>query len=254
MVAINLIPLTKTCTKCKKTLPLSAFNLKKGGKFGRRSDCKECRHKTEKVRSDKNKDKKAAYDAVYREENRDKRVLFDKEYYATHKEQSKAYAQSHREQINQWARENSAKNPTARIANILRTLLRTALKGQTKNGSAVRDLGCSLKSLGEGLEFMFWPGMNKANDALVKWHVDHLVPLSAFDLTDREELLIACHYSNLQPLWEDDNKSKNARLNWTPAESKHPLPDWIKNDPGAYQRRVDFVLDKLSKVRLKEAA
>lgn len=44
-----------------------------------------------------------------------------------------------------------------------------------------------------------------------EWHIDHIVPLSKFNLTDYEQLKIACHFSNLQPLWAKDNLSKGNR-------------------------------------------
>jgi hypothetical protein len=43
-------------------------------------------------------------------------------------------------------------------------------------------------------------------------HVDHIRPLSSFDLTVREEFLQACHFTNLQPLWAEENISKGAKL------------------------------------------
>lgn len=59
------------------------------------------------------------------------------------------------------------------------------------------------------LETRFLPGMTWENYGA--WHIDHVRPLASFDLTDRAQLLQACHYTNLQPLWARDNRSKGAR-------------------------------------------
>lgn len=37
--------------------------------------------------------------------------------------------------------------------------------------------------------------------------------LSSFNLVDVEQQKIACHYSNLQPLWARDNIIKGDKLN-----------------------------------------
>lgn len=116
-----------------------------------------------------------------------------------------------------------AENVNARFAHRIRARLRVALKdfGLTKAGSAVRDLGCSIPELLEHLEDQFQPGMTWENYGREGWHVDHHIPLALYDLTDREQFLTACHFTNLQPRWAGDNAAKGARLEppsmwWTP--------------------------------------
>ena len=41
-----------------------------------------------------------------------------------------------------------------------------------------------------------------------RWNIDHVKPLSAFNLVNRQEFLEANHYSNLQPLWHAENMLK----------------------------------------------
>ena len=45
-----------------------------------------------------------------------------------------------------------------------------------------------------------------------EWHIDHKYPLSKVDLTDREQLLRVCHYTNLQPSWAIDNRKKGNKV------------------------------------------
>jgi len=94
-----------------------------------------------------------------------------------------------------------------RLACILRSRVRSALKNNQKTGSAVRDLGCTLAELKTHIESLFQPGMTWENHG--DWHIDHKKPLASFDLTDRIQFLQACHYTNLQPLWAAFNLSKS---------------------------------------------
>jgi hypothetical protein len=96
-----------------------------------------------------------------------------------------------------------------RLRHNLRSRLSLITKKTIKHGSAVKDLGCTIQELKLYLESKFLPGMTWENYGLHGWHIDHVAPLSSFDLTNPEELKKACHYSNLQPLWAKDNIRKS---------------------------------------------
>ena len=70
-------------------------------------------------------------------------------------------------------------------------------------------LGCRLSELVSYLESKFLPGMSWENRNL--WHLDHIRPLKTFDLSDPTQLAVACHFTNLQPLWAADNLKKGHR-------------------------------------------
>jgi len=97
-----------------------------------------------------------------------------------------------------------------RLARSLRNRLYDALDGNYKSGSAVELLGCTIPELITRFDTLFTEGMSWANHG--KWHIDHKIPLSSFNLEDPQQLAVACHYSNLQPLWAADNLSKGAKI------------------------------------------
>lgn len=111
--------------------------------------------------------------------------------------------------MNTYQKERRTNDPNFKISSNLRSRLSTALRRHHKRGSAVRDLGCSIDELWEHLAIKFEVGMTKENYG--EWHLDHIRPLTSFDLTDKEQFLIAVHYTNLQPLWAADNKQKGAK-------------------------------------------
>jgi hypothetical protein len=123
----------------------------------------------------------------------------------------KKYQQSeHGKERNRiYLRDKYANDIQFRLSVNLRNRLRAAIKGNSKKGSAVYDLGCTIEELKLRLESMWLEGMSWDNYTHKGWHIDHIKPLSSFDLTDPEQLKEACHYTNLQPLWALDNLKKS---------------------------------------------
>jgi len=145
---------------------------------------------------------------------REEKLKCVKKYYQNHKkerlEYAKEYQKNHQKEINEYKREyanNRLKTDiNFKLINYLRSRLYKAIKNNQKVGSAVKDAGCSVLELKTHLEKQFQLGMSWDNYG--KWHIDHIIPLSKFNLGNREEILVACHYTNLQPLWAEENLSK----------------------------------------------
>jgi hypothetical protein len=118
------------------------------------------------------------------------------------------YRKKNRVKVNKYFTDRVKKDLNFRLATNLRKRLLIAIKRGYKAGSAIKTLGCSIDELKTHLEKQFKPSMTWQNYGRSGWHIDHIKPLSRFDLGNPEDLKIACHYTNLQPLWYYDNISK----------------------------------------------
>ena len=70
---------------------------------------------------------------------------------------------------------------------------------------------------------------NKYTEIEMTWdniHIDHIKPVSAFNLDDEDEFLNCCHYSNMQPLLCEINLNKNAK--WSDKNEEF----WLNNIKG----------------------
>lgn len=100
-----------------------------------------------------------------------------------------------------------AGNLNNRLRNNLRRRISMAVETDARRGSAVRDLGCTIPEFKAYIAAQFRHGMCWENWGTV-WHLDHIRALAMFDLTDRAQFLVACHYSNHQPLFIDEHRTK----------------------------------------------
>lgn len=72
-------------------------------------------------------------------------------------------------------------------------------------------VGCAPGFLHNHIEEQFKLGMTWENYGTA-WHVDHIVPLSWFPFDkDPSLLVVASHWTNLQPLWGRENMVKGNR-------------------------------------------
>jgi hypothetical protein len=97
------------------------------------------------------------------------------------------------------------KERTRRIKSNLRKRIRDLIKDQ---GDYSSRIGCTGRELKEHLESKFYDKISWDNYGTI-WHVDHIKPISCFNLLDPKERMQANHYTNLQPLLAKDNIKKS---------------------------------------------
>jgi len=72
-------------------------------------------------------------------------------------------------------------------------------------------LGCSVSFLVKYIEGLWIKGMSWENRGRGsgKWEIDHKIPCCSFDMSDPKQQKDCFHYSNLQPLWYEDDLLKS---------------------------------------------
>jgi len=150
--------------------------------------------------SKENKDKVIEY----REKRREKAIEYFRRFNKT--EKRKEYMRKY--SLNYY--HQNKKDPNFKIKFNLRHRVYMALIRKTKSKRTMDLLGCTVEKLWDHLESLFKPGMTRDNYG--SWHVDHIIPCSKFDLTKEENQKMCFHYSNLQPLWAEENISKSDKI------------------------------------------
>jgi hypothetical protein len=132
-----------------------------------------------------------------------------KDYNKKHKQLPEVKAQN-----NKRFKERYANDPLFRFACNMRSRIRDGLKGYSKSKRTEKFLYCTFAEAMDLLEKQFRSPMTRENMGEV-WEVDHIIPISSFDLSDPEQVKICFHYTNLQPLFIEENRTKS---NKTPEE------------------------------------
>ena len=165
--------MVKKCSKCDTTRNTSDFYANKGSADGRQGSCKPC-------------------------------------YVAARNE----YSKSNREKVNKYARERKKRDAAYHLVCTVRSVVNRAIssRGRKFKKRTFELVGCHPKELMAYLEAQFKPGMTWENYGRETWHIDHIRPLAHFDLRKLSEQKKAFHYTNLQPLYAEENMKKGARF------------------------------------------
>lgn len=235
----------KICRRCNEEKELFEFYKHKKMLDGHLNICISCYKVSGKKYRDEHKEYNKNYKKKYRKNNKEKISKYKKEnyeknkkeilkkqkeyYFKTHEKQlkyRKEYRENNKEKMSQykkeWAKKNKdkiknrfeklRKQTQYRIAHNIRSRITLALKNNHKSKRTFELIGCTIEELKKHLEKQFKPGMNWDNYGLYGWHIDHKIPCAVFNLSDPLQQEICFRYTNLQPLWAEDNLSKGAKL------------------------------------------
>lgn len=174
------------CTKCGEVKPLTTeyFCKRKDNKFGWRKDCKVCQSKRRRRYYLNNLEEHKKYMAEYRS---------TEEYRIRKNERQQSYME----------------NPLNRLKKNLRYHVTKGLVNNKLYGTE-EILGCTWEFFRDYIEEQFRDGMTWDNYGIHGWHLDHIIPLATAK-TDKEIYRLN-HYTNLQPLWAEENLKKGDKI------------------------------------------
>lgn len=197
---------SKLCSKCRRGKPRSDFNKNLSRADGLQHRCRACAAEERKAYVSRNREKFLKSRREWYERNaegeRARSREFRRAFYASSPEKVLAANARYR-------KKRESEDPLFKAAGKLRSLTYDAFrrKGFSKSSRTAALLGCDFETAKAHIEGLFKAGMSWENHGA--WHLDHVVPLaSASCVRELEEL---CHYSNLQPLWAEENILKGAK-------------------------------------------
>jgi hypothetical protein len=161
-------------------------------KYESKPQTKERKKENHKTWSEKNREYLNEYHKEWREKNIDK----------------------HRENKRNYEKYRKDTDPIYKLINNFRTAIYQVLKESNvqKNGHYFEILKYSPDELITHLEEKFTGEMSWDNYGI--WHVDHIRPISSFNIQEiGDELFMECwSLKNLQPLWGDENIRKSNKI------------------------------------------
>ncbi len=199
------------CVKCNQQKPEKNFRKYENGSY--RRCCKKCDNEYDKLRK---KQKRQQYlETTYTECSRcsEKKPLKN---FAKLKKYDKkvcllCYPSYLTECKVKWCANERKANPNYRIKKSLAARLRSLLN---KDNTTTSYIGCNIPFLREWFEYNFTQDMSWDNYGTY-WSIDHVIPVSKFDLTIEQQKLECWNWTNLVPVLCCYNSSKKNSLDET---------------------------------------
>jgi len=161
-----------------------------------------------------NKEKLLEYAREWRKNNRSRAALNTKKWKENNPDHRLKNIE-HRRAKDREYQDKRRSTPKGRIDDALSAGIRDTLKRGEKRGTRWEVLvGYTIDELMAHLEKQFHRGMTWENYGRGGWHIDHIIPRSAFNYETIEDIDFKRCWAleNLQPLWEKDNISKGSKL------------------------------------------
>lgn len=197
----------KKCSKCNEVKSYEFFSKDKWRKDGYTGQCKNCRAEYNKQWCQENKEQLKEKQKKWCQENKEQRKEYQKQY-------QKQYEQENKYKRNEYKKEYQKERRKTDVLFKLKHNLRSRTyqafknKGYSKNTKTQEVLGVEWKVVKTHIERQFKKGMSWSNYG--EWHIDHIIPLASANT--EEELINLCRYTNLQPLWAEENISKGCKI------------------------------------------
>lgn len=210
---VNMKEGKKPCGKCLKIKNLDEFYPDKQMKCRRKTSCKECDKVTNLKR----------YNNFNRQEKL-KHLKQVSDWKKQNKEKVKAYKNTPENKI--------IRNLRRRVKDVVGDIINLN-KNKPIKYSSMKNLGCSRAEFKIYIESLFQEGMTwenygpgyKTNNKglpiydkmgniilLKQWNIDHILPVSKFDLNDPEAIKKINYFKNLRPAWTEDNIIKSNKI------------------------------------------
>jgi hypothetical protein len=240
----------KVCKKCLIEKGVDEFVKRNGSPDGYRATCKVCYNEYKKEKRDNrtelqkekdskyyqnyrklnydiliererkyqenNKEKEFIRKKIYREENREKTRDSIRDYKKKNKEKlketAKIYYQKNKTKRNLYENKKRKIDSVYRVNQSMRSRINFFIKSRNinKSNKTFDIIELTPQELIIYIENQFKDNMSWNNYGLYGWHIDHIIPLSS--AKTEEEIYRLCHYTNLQPLWAEENLKKSNKL------------------------------------------